>query len=163
MVAKTTLQRYIKRLDDVILSGDSSTAEEIQDEILAALGSDIDGLKRGLENYAPFVMYSTSDGRSSPTPIVDFIKDARTLRSRLQVEHEKMEDNNMRSMLSAFPTETLILHKKDGTTTSVTALVDRNMIHIDDVTVVIEEGDVYEGTLPNEAKEYFRVIDRGIL
>lgn len=80
MVAKTTLQRYIKRLDDVILSGDSSTAEEIQDEILAALGSDIDGLKRGLENYAPFVMYSTSDGRSSPTPTVDFIKDARTLR-----------------------------------------------------------------------------------
>lgn len=52
MVAKTTLQRYIKRLDDVILSGDSSTAEEIQEEILAALGSDIDGLKRGLECYA---------------------------------------------------------------------------------------------------------------
>lgn len=161
MVAKTTLQRYIKRLDDVILSGDSSTAEEIQDEILAALGSDIDGLKRGLENYAPFVMYSTSDGRSSPTPTVDFIKDARTLRSRLQVELEKMEDSNMRSMLSAFPTETLILHKKDGTTTSVTALVDRNMIHTDDVTVVIEEGDIYERTLPNGAKEYFRVIDRG--
>lgn len=98
MVAKTTLQRYIKRLDDVILSGDSSTAEETQDEILAALGSDIDGLKRGLENYAPFVMYSTSDGRSSPTPTVDFIKDARTLRSRLQVELEKMEDSNMRAL-----------------------------------------------------------------
>ncbi len=70
MVAKTTLQRYIKRLDDVILSGDSSTAEEIQDEILAALVSDIDGLKRGLENYAPFVMYSTSYGRSSPSSLV---------------------------------------------------------------------------------------------
>ena len=90
MVAKTTLQRYITRLDDAILSSDASVAEDLQDEILAALGSDIDGLKGGLENYTPFVMYSTSDGRSSPTPTVDFIKDARTLRSRLQVELEKM-------------------------------------------------------------------------
>ena len=40
----------------------------------------------------------------------------------------------MRSMLSAFPTETLILHKKDGTTVSVTALVDRNTIHMTLVT-----------------------------
>jgi hypothetical protein len=161
MVAKTTLQRYIMSLDDVILSGDVSAAENLQDEILAALGSDIDELKRGLENCKPFTMYSTSDGRNSPIPTVDFIKDARTLRSRLQVELEKMEDSNMRSMLSAFPTETLILHKKDGHTTSVTALVDRNMIHTDEVAVVIEEGDIYERTLPNGAKEYFRVLDRG--
>jgi len=62
MVAKTTLQRYITRLDDAILSNDDSAAEDLQDEILAALGSDIDDLKRGLENYKPFTMYSTSDG-----------------------------------------------------------------------------------------------------
>lgn len=161
MIAKTTLQRYITRLDEVILSGNASAAEDLQDEILAALGSDLEGLKRGLENYKPFAMYSTSDGRSSTPPTVDFIKDARTLRSRLQVELEKMEGVDMRSMLSAFPTETLILHKKDGTTTSVTALVDRDAIHTDDVTVVIEEGDIYERTLPNGAKEYYRVTDRG--
>ena len=101
------------------------------------------------------------NGQNSLASTTDFIKDKRTQKNRLQVELEKIEDANMRSMLSAFPTETLILHKKDGTTTSVTALVDRNMIHTDDVTVVIEEGDVYERTLPNGAKEYFRVIDRG--
>jgi len=161
MVAKTTLQRYITQLDHAILSSDASAAEDLQDEIIAVLGSDLDALKHGLENYAPFVMYSTSDGRYSPAPTVDFIKDARTLRSRLQAELEKIEDSNMKSMMSAFPTETLILHKKDGHTNSVTALVDRNMIHTDDMTVVIEEGDVYERTLPNGAKEYFRVIDRG--
>ena len=68
---------------------------------------------------------------------------------------------NMRSMLSAFPTEKLVLHKMDGSTASVIALVDRNMIHTDDVTVSIEEGDIYERTLPNGAKEYFRILDRG--
>lgn len=161
MVAKTTLQRYITRLDDAILSNDVSAAEDLQDEILAALGSDIDGLKHGLENYKPLTIYSTSDGRNSLAPTVDFVKDARTLRSRLLVELEKIEDSNMRSMLSAFPTESLILHKKDGSTATVTALVDRNAIHTDDVDVVIEEGDVYERTLPNGAKEYFRVVDRG--
>ena len=68
---------------------------------------------------------------------------------------------NMRSMLSAFPTEKLVLHKMDGSAASVIALVDRNMIHTDDVTVSIEEGDIYERTLPNGAKEYFRILDRG--
>ena len=67
----------------------------------------------------------------------------------------------MRSMLSDFPTETLVLHKKDGSTISVTAIVDRNTIHTDDVTVIIEEGDVYERTLPNGSKEYYRITDRG--
>ena len=38
MVVKTTLQRYIMRLDDAILSNDDSAAEDLQDEILAALG-----------------------------------------------------------------------------------------------------------------------------
>ena len=32
MVAKTTLQRYIIRLDDAILSNDVSAAEDLQDE-----------------------------------------------------------------------------------------------------------------------------------
>mgnify|MGYP002625735633 CR=1 FL=1 len=161
MITTTTLQCFITRLDEVISSGNASTAEDIQDGILAALESDIDGLKRGLENYKPFVMYSASDGHSSPTPVVDFLKDARTLRSRLQEELEKKEGVNMGSMLSAFPIETLILHKKDGTTASVMALISRNAIHTDDVNVVIEEGDIYERTLPSGAKEYYRVTDRG--
>ncbi len=67
----------------------------------------------------------------------------------------------MSSMLSAFPVEKLILHKKDGSSQEVTALVDRGTIHSDDVNAVIEEGDIYERTLPNGAKEYYRVTDRG--
>ena len=67
----------------------------------------------------------------------------------------------MGRMLDAFPTETLILHKKDGTTAEVTALVDDDMIHCDDASVIIEEDDIYERTLPNGAKEYYRIIDRG--
>ena len=164
MVSKTTLQRYIKRLDEVIAAGDTSTAKDLQDEIIAALGSDLDGLKRGLTNYS--FIGAFTNGRTGKTTVVaddlDFIKDARTLRSRLQVELEKIEDSNMRSMPSAFLTETLVLHKKDGTTVEVTALVDSNKIHSDDVAVVIEKGDIFERTLPNGVKEYFCVTDRGL-
>lgn len=67
----------------------------------------------------------------------------------------------MGDMLSAFPTETLILHKKSGEIHNVTALVDNDTIHSDDVDIIIEEGDIYERTQPNGAKEYFRVLDRG--
>ena len=64
-------------------------------------------------------------------------------------------------MLSLFPTEQLILRKKSGEKIEVTALVDRNEIYSDDVAAVIEEGDIYERTLPNGAKEFYRVVDRG--
>ena len=64
-------------------------------------------------------------------------------------------------MLSAFPTEELILRKKSGEEYRVTALVDSDTIHSDDVNIVIEEGDIYERTLPNGAIEYYRVTDRG--
>lgn len=65
------------------------------------------------------------------------------------------------SMLSAFPVETLILHKKNGTTAEITALVDDGVIHSDNVSVIVEDGDIYERTLPNSAKEYYRVTNRG--
>lgn len=67
----------------------------------------------------------------------------------------------MRNLLSAFPTETLILHKKSGEMQVVTALVDDDIIHSDDVDIIIEEGDIYERTQSNGAKEYFCVLDRG--
>lgn len=140
----------------------------IADEVLAALGSDLDGLRRGLTNYQPIVIATINGVTSNSGAHADFIKDAKLLKSRLEVELDKIavnegisEGKEMRSMLSAFPTEKLILHKQDGTATTVTALVDRNKIHCDDVDVVIEEGDIYERILPNGAKEYFRVTDRG--
>lgn len=67
----------------------------------------------------------------------------------------------MGNMLSGFPTETLILHKKSGEVHNVTALVDNDTIHSDNVDIIVEEGDIYERTHPNGAKEYFRVLDRG--
>lgn len=67
----------------------------------------------------------------------------------------------MGSMLDAFPTEVLILHKSDGTVVQITALVDGHEIHSDNVKVNIEEDDIFERSLPNGAKEYYRVIDRG--
>lgn len=67
----------------------------------------------------------------------------------------------MRSMLDAFPTEKLKLHKQDGTITEITALVDGDSIHSDDTSIIIEENDIFERTLPNGAKEFYRVIDRG--
>ena len=64
-------------------------------------------------------------------------------------------------MLGEFSIETLILHKKSGGTKNVTAIVDGDTIHSDDSDIIIEEGDIYERTNPNGAKEYFRVLDRG--
>ena len=67
----------------------------------------------------------------------------------------------MRNMLGAFPTETLILHKNDGTVAEVTALVDESKIFSDNIHLNIEESDIYERTLPSGGKEYYRIIDRG--
>lgn len=67
----------------------------------------------------------------------------------------------MRNIMSMFPTETLLLHKQNGSIIEVTALVDRESIFCDAVNVVVEDGDIYERTLPNGIKEYFRVLDSG--
>ena len=57
------------------------------------------------------------------------------------------------SILDSFGAEQLILHKKDGTTFTVTAFVDDDMIHSEDVDINVEENDIYERTLPNGSKE----------
>ena len=69
--------------------------------------------------------------------------------------------NTQMSILDSFGSEKLILHKKDGTIFTVTALVDEDMIHSEDVDINVEENDIYERTLPNGSKEYYRIIDRG--
>lgn len=94
MVAKKTLQRYIKQLDDVIKDQDSSIAEKLQEEIIVALDSELDGLKKGLSNYGFIALYS--DPRTGKTINVgdelDFIKDAKLLRARLQAEIDKYSE-----------------------------------------------------------------------
>lgn len=122
----------------VILAGDASEAEELQGEVLAALGSDLDGLKRGLTNYGPYMAVSRGGVTKEAYTLVDFIKDTRLLKSRLEVELKKItKDKQMRSMLSFFPTKELVLHKQNETTAKATALVDDYTIHSDDVDVII--------------------------
>ena len=91
MIPKATIQKYIMKLDKVIDSGDVTEAKELQDEILAALGNDIEGLKTKLTNYSPG-LFATSNGITVSSGNVDFIKDARILRARLQVEADKVDD-----------------------------------------------------------------------
>lgn len=91
MIPKTTIQKYIIKLDEVIDSGDVTEAKELQDEILAALGNDIKGLKSQLTNYSPG-LFVTINGRTVSSGNVDFIKDARILRARLQIEADKLDD-----------------------------------------------------------------------
>ena len=91
MPAITSLRKYIKLLDGVILSGDTGKADELQDEVLAVFGSEMDGLRAGLTNYQPAVFASFGGKTISSGNDVDFIKDARILRARLQAELEKID------------------------------------------------------------------------
>ncbi len=91
MIPKKTLQRYIEKLDEVIAFSDATAAKELQEEVLAVLSSELSGLKRGLTNYG-FIAAFSAPNSGKTTFIgdkVDFIKDAKTLRSRLQMELEK--------------------------------------------------------------------------
>lgn len=91
MVSKTTLQRYITRLDEVIVSGDASKAEELQDEIIAVFEPELGSMRSRLTNYQPFIMGTFGGKTVDSSSPVDFIKDARTLKSRLQMELEKTD------------------------------------------------------------------------
>lgn len=68
----------------------------------------------------------------------------------------------MRSILRGFPTEKLKLIKSDGTIINdIEALVESKKIFVDDASVIIEEGDIFERTLSNGAIENYEVLDRG--
>jgi hypothetical protein len=68
----------------------------------------------------------------------------------------------MRSMLMGFPTEKLRLIKADGRVVeNIEALVEPKKIFVDDASVIIEEGDIFERILSNGAVENYEVLDRG--
>ena len=94
MISKKTLQRYIEKLDEVIASSDTIAAKELQKEVLAVLSSELSGLKRGLTNYGFIAAFSAPNSGKTTfiSDEVDFVKDAKTLRSRLQMELEKIEN-----------------------------------------------------------------------
>ena len=95
MVSPNTYKRYINKLDSVISSSNVADAKDLQNEILAVFGSELDGLKSGLTNYSFVGIVSNS--RTGETTVtgdgVDFIKDANTLRSRLMMELEKVTED----------------------------------------------------------------------
>lgn len=68
----------------------------------------------------------------------------------------------MRSILRNFPTEKVTLIKENGSIfENIEALVQTGKIFIEDTSVLIEEEDIIERTLPNGSKERFVVLDRG--
>ena len=68
----------------------------------------------------------------------------------------------MKRMLASFPTEKIRLIKQDSTVfENIEALVDKDHFFIDDATVDIEEGDIFERELPTGKSESYLVIDRG--
>ena len=68
----------------------------------------------------------------------------------------------MRRMLAAFPTEKVKLIKQDSTVIeNIEALVDKDHFFIDDASVDIEEGDIFQRDLPTGKCENYLVLDRG--
>lgn len=67
----------------------------------------------------------------------------------------------MRSILTNFPTETLILHKSSGDTFKVIGLVDSSTVFSDDTSIPIETNDYFERRLPTGVTEYYKVVDAG--
>ncbi|MGB4658105.1 MAG: hypothetical protein WBI07_02865 [Mobilitalea sp.] len=67
----------------------------------------------------------------------------------------------MRGLLANFPTEKIRLVKASGETKEVKANVQPKKIFIDDTTILIEEGDIFERDLPMGATEQYEVTDRG--
>ena len=65
-------------------------------------------------------------------------------------------------MLAAFPTEKVKLIKQDSTVIeNIEALVDKDHFFIDDASIDIEEGDIFQRDLPTGKCENYLVLDRG--
>ena len=70
----------------------------------------------------------------------------------------------MRGMFASFPTEKVKLIKQDSTVIEdISALVDKDHFFIDDVSVDIEEGDIFQRKLPTGKSESYLVLDRGFI
>ena len=69
------LDNYIQQLNQAVASNDIKAAEDLQHEIISVYNQEIDGIKTGLNNYSAVLSMSKS---------VDFIRDARILKSKLE-------------------------------------------------------------------------------
>ena len=65
-------------------------------------------------------------------------------------------------MLSSFPREKVKLIKRNSVVIEdIDAVVQSDLIVIDDTSIDIEEGDTIERVLPTGKSEYYLVLDRG--
>lgn len=108
MLASKSLQRYIELCDDVIYSNDSTRAEELENEIVSIFSNDINEITNGLSNYSldffdPTIYETTTDN-------IDFIKDIKLLKSKLQVELERNQKDKSTSALNKKQKKIFISH-----------------------------------------------------
>ena len=124
MVLGITLKRYIEKLQQVITSGDERKAENLQREILAVLGNDIDGLKYGLTNYEFSSSYlNKENGKTmSSAENTDFLQDARILNGHLQMELEKIKE--MENMVEENKTKKVFISHSSKDKDYIQALVE---------------------------------------
>lgn len=91
MIKIATIQRYIESCDRIINnSKDPNEAKELENEIVSVLGNDIKNIRNGLSRYMQRGFY----GDETKNIDIDYIGDIRILRSKLQVELEKISDEN---------------------------------------------------------------------
>lgn len=111
MIAKETLKRYIELCDNIISNNDSNDAEKLENEIVSVFNNDIVKIKAGLSKYKPCMFASTmgSETFSSRTEI-DYLEDIRLLKSKLQVEFEKIVTGNSISVSDKKSKKVFISH-----------------------------------------------------
>lgn len=86
MIKIATIQRYIESCDRIINnSKDPNEAKELEKEIVSVLGNDIKNIRNGLSRYMQRGFY----GDETKDIDIDYIRDIRILRSKLQFELEK--------------------------------------------------------------------------
>lgn len=90
MIAKISLERYLKECDTVIDNNNNEQARKLINEIVSTFDNEIPGLKQGLKIYSPGFTYAklNSLGTNS-AKVINYIEDLKLLRKKLQVELEK--------------------------------------------------------------------------
>lgn len=110
MISRKTLQKYIELCNNVINNNDFSGAETLENEIVSVLGNEINEITSGLLNYSPCFLDSTPYGTASNNINVDFLKDIALLKSKLQVELEKITTKNSKTISNNKPKKVFISH-----------------------------------------------------
>lgn len=94
MAAARTLKRYIDEADQVIQLNDDTAARAKIKDILAVFGNEYAGLRSELNSYNISGLMLSNSGSTFDSRKVNHVEDLRRLRERLQMELDKLEDND---------------------------------------------------------------------